>query len=188
MRLTVFFDYTCTHSYRLNELLKRITKKQDLTVKWRTLSLKEFRREEDEPSAFEEGFSSFSLLALALAHGVPAKGFLQYHNTLFDAAHGKHLELTYEDLIGIAESAGLDPKKIKREGKAWLRAVVEDHHAGVHRWNAHGTPTAVFDGKIAAYLRLNGVPANDRDATKLWNTILKVARGHPDLIEYKRSV
>lgn len=187
--LTVFFDYTCQHSYRLKELLRRVSPIENLRVRWKTLSLKEFRRHEHEPSFFEDGdLTSFSILVLALAHAVPETGFDRYHNSMFDAIHAEERELDRDDLLQIAEDAGMDRKAFESLHKRWLKAVIKDHIEGVDKWNAHGTPTAVFDDSTAVYLRFDHPPESDEEAEELWKTVTGVARGHPDLLEFKRSV
>lgn len=188
-KLTVFFDYTCQHSYRLKELLRRISPQAHLDVSWKTLSLKEFGRHDDEPSFFDDAeLSSFSILVLALAHAVPDIGFDRFHNAMFDAIHAEERELDREDLLEIAEDAGLDRKAFEASRKRWLKAVVKHHREGVERYNAHGTPTVVFGDSIAVYLRFAHPPATDDEARELWESVTAVARGHPGLLEFKRSV
>lgn len=184
----MFFDYTCAHSYRMSSVLRRVAPSRGLEIRWRTLSLKEFKRPATEPSLFAgDGVHGFSLLALALSHAVRPHDHAGFHDRLFDLIHGDHRALTREDLLAIAGGAGLDAAAFQADEARWLAEVEAEHREGVERWHAHGTPTLVFETGPAVYVRLVRPPSDDADAARIWASIEQLALHAPEVLELKRS-
>jgi 2-hydroxychromene-2-carboxylate isomerase len=74
--IAVYFDYTCPYSFRALGWLEDVQRSgRQLTVTWRTLSLKEVNRRAGEAS-FLSGTpgDSVSILALELAKATQAMG------------------------------------------------------------------------------------------------------------------
>lgn len=187
MRLTVFFDYTCGHSFALKELLAGVSPGVKPRPEWKTLSLKEIRRRDGDPSVFDDrALHSFSLLALALSHAAREGDFDQYHRSVFDAIHKDHLEMEREDLFRIAEKSGVDIGAFERKRGSWLRRVKAEHGMAVKTWDALGTPTVVIDEKTAVYLRFDRSEFRPRGASALYKKLIAAA-SDPALLEIKRS-
>lgn len=186
--LMVFFDYTCGHSYRIKKWFDIVAPKEGLSIAWKTMSLKEFNRSEDEPSVFEDpGLGSISVQALVLAHAVRKADFAAYHDAVFDAIHEEHRRISSEDLIELAKSAGMKEDTFRRNADKLLEAVVREHHEGLHKWNAFGTPTVVFDREVAFYLESFDTPHDDDHALTLWRSLLTFSEPDSGLNEWKRS-
>lgn len=188
MQVTCYYDYTCPYSWRAYRWLGATEDAgADVTVKWRTFSLKEARRTEGVPLPFdEEPITSVSLLALALAHAARHADFLRYHDAVFATMHsgtGRHL--TEEDLLVEAAGAGVDVARFDREQSTWLAAVAAEHQDGVRRYGLFGTPTLVVENGATAFVKLAEVPTGSR-ATELWSALCTLATYHPELLELKR--
>ncbi|MGH9199501.1 MAG: DsbA family protein [Acidimicrobiia bacterium] len=187
-KLKVFYDYTCGHSYRVKKWFDIVTSKEGVQIEWKTMSLKEFNREEGEPSVFEDpGLESISVLALALAHAVRGADFAAYHDAIFDAIHEEHRRLAPEDIMDMAKSAGMKLETFEENAQKLLEGVVREHHEGLHKWNAFGTPTVVFDDEVAVYLESFDLPHDDDHALELWRSLLTFSEPDSGLNEWKRS-
>lgn len=192
-RIAVYYDYTCPYSYRALRWLKSVQQAgRELTVTWRTFSLKEVNRRSEEAS-FLSGSQmeeSVSVLALELTKATQAGGpevFAAYHSVVFDAMHGQHRKLAPADLLQFARDAGLDVARFgaeRMQGK-WLAAVEGDHREGTDRWRVFGTPTLVFQDETATYLKFTSVPPSPQEAAEVLDALRCLARCHPELVEIK---
>jgi 2-hydroxychromene-2-carboxylate isomerase len=181
--LAVYYDYTCRYSYRALHWLDRVaTARRDLRIEWRTFSLKEVNRPEDEPPYLRAGAEpSVSVLALALAHAAREADFSRYHHTVFEAMHGEERKLGDEDLLAIAKDAGVT--EFDRDW--WTASVGAEHKEAVALHGVYGTPTLVFDG-AGAYVRLTDFPESDDEALTLLDSLDGVAAGRVNLVEVFR--
>lgn len=178
--LAVYFDYTCRYSYRALHWLDLLP---DLTVEWRTFSLKEVNKEEDEPSWLEaESTASLSVLAQALAHAARAVDFDRYHHAVFEAMHGEERRLGEDDFLALAAEAGVDVEAFKADRGQWVARVGGEHYDAVERLGVYGTPTVVLDG-AAAYLRLAEVPRSEKEAMAVVDGLDVIASSPANLVE-----
>jgi predicted DsbA family dithiol-disulfide isomerase len=193
-RITVYYDYTCPYSYRVLRWLETVKQTgRELTLIWRTFSLKEVnRRAEDDSFLADTPVQSVSILALMLAKAAQAHGtevFERYHEAAFEAMQGQHRRLERPDVLSLAREAGLDVDRFETEGverlRKWLAAVRTDHREGVARWKVFGTPTLVFQDEMAAYLKFTAVPRSPEEAAEVLDALLCLARCHPELVEIK---
>lgn len=172
MKPVVYFDYTCGDSHRLKLLLDRL----GLDVEWKTFSLKENKRHEDEPSLLEgEEISSISVWALALSHAVRGLDFDRYHSTVFDGFHEEGRRLTTDEILGVAEQAGVDPEEFRRYEGEWLRRVASEHRGAVEKLGVFGTPTVLFPDGGKLYVELAHVPETLETAKEVWSLMEQVA-------------
>ena len=191
-RIAVYYDYTCPYSYRALRWLESVQQAgRELTVTWRTFSIKEVNRGTADPS-FLSGTpqESVSILALELAKATQAgrpEVFAAYHSVVFDAMHGQGRKLTPADVLNVARESGLDVDQFeaeRRQGK-WLAEVAGDHREGIERWGVFGTPTLVFQDEVAAYLKFTSVPPSPQEAAEVLDALMCLARFHPELVEIK---
>jgi len=180
--LTVYFDFTCGYSYRAMHWLDLVP---DLTVEWRTFSLKEVNREPGESWLEATSPPSISVFAQALAHAARAGDYDRYHHAVFEAMHGEHRRLSEEEFLQIAADAGADVDAFNRDRGAWVGRVGAEHYDAVERLGAYGTPTVVLDG-AAAYLRLAEVPPSEADARTIVDGLRGLASSTANLVEVFR--
>lgn len=181
--LAVYYDYTCRYSYRaLHWLDRAVAARPALKVDWRTFSLKEVNRPEDEPPYLRAGAEpSVSVLALALGHAAREADFSHYHHTVFEAMHGEERKLGEDDLLAIAKDAGVTDFDRDR----WTTEVGAEHKEAVALHGVYGTPTLLFDG-AGSYIRLTGFPESDEEALTLLDSLDGVAAGRVNLVEVFR--
>jgi len=181
MDIDIFFDYTCRHSFALHRLIEVDPPK--VAIRWRTFSLKELRRSEAEPSLLLEPEKSFSVLALALAHAVEDVNFLDFHRLVFERVHASAHKLGSDDLFDLADAAGVTRKRFEDDRELLIQRLAEDQDEAMQRWNAHGTPTIVFDRATSVYFRFE---LEERGGSATWHLLEQIARS-PWLLEAKRS-
>jgi 2-hydroxychromene-2-carboxylate isomerase len=178
--LPVYFDYTCRYSYRAMHWLDRVAAaRPDVHVDWRTFSLKEVNRPEDEPPYLRAGAEpSVSVLALALSHAARDADFSRYHHAVFEAMHGEERKLGEEDLLTIAKDAGV----IDFDRDRWTASVGAEHKEAVAMRGVYGTPTLIFGG-AGSYIRLTDFPETDEEALALLDSVAGIAAGRINLVE-----
>jgi protein-disulfide isomerase-like protein with CxxC motif len=172
MQPIVYYDYTCSDSHRLKQLFDRLGRKP----KWRTFSLKENKRHDDEPSFFEGNeISSISILALALAHSLRDLDFYKFHSEVFDAFHEEGRRLTRDEILLMADKSGLEPASFHKSERDWLARVAAEHRHAVEVLGVFGTPTVILGESQMLYVELAQVPETARAAKEVWSLIEKVA-------------
>lgn len=115
--------------------------------------------------------------------------FERYHLGMLTARHVDRKELTDEKTIfEVAEEAGLDMEQFKKDFEAaTIDQVGVDHEEGVNKFGVFGTPTIVFDGERAGYLKLRPLPEGD-ELGKTWEQVKDLIAGRPEIGEIKRPV
>jgi predicted DsbA family dithiol-disulfide isomerase len=184
--VTVYYDYTCSYSYRALHWLDAVRSiRPDIEVRWMTFSLKEVNRHPDEqPWLMADSPPSVSVLAQALAHAARDADFDRYHRAVFEAMQGEGRKVGEDDLITFAAEAGVDAGAFAAERGRWVASVGAEHKEAVARWGVYGTPTLLLDG-AASYLRLHEIPSPDRGAALL-DSLHAVATSDADLVELFR--
>jgi hypothetical protein len=181
-RITVWYDYTCGDSYRFKELIDRLGQR----ARWRTVSLKELSRHDDEPSLFgSPDTDSISVFAIEVTQAARHHDFQQFHEELFSAFHKREAKITTDDVLAIAEGSGLDPSEFLANRMAWSEQAAEEHREAVEEWGVFGTPTLVIDGSTPLYIELSEIPDSPNEAQRIWSAIESVL-STPGLKEVKR--
>ena len=187
VRITCYFDYTCSYSYRGWMWLERLRATGTaLDITWSSFVLKEVNRKEGETSALV-GDTIESIAALALALGEALRGhdgWDRFHAATFEAMHAGEERPEEDEVLGLAAAAGLDIDEFRRDQAAWLATVRTSHLDAVERLGIFGTPTLVFDNDAAIYLKLQELPTGDD--RKLWDSVTTIGRSFPEVIELKR--
>jgi len=181
MAVAIHFDYTCGFSDRARRWPDHL---DDVNVTWRPFSLLELHRADDGRTVFQQPdlADNVSLIALAVHEGVRADGgdVDIYRRRMFTAWHEEPGRLSTEDIVGFGRDAGL--RGFDRD--AAFAALAADHADAVEL-GVFGTPTLVFDGGQAAFVKLDAVPDADR-ARPLWDTVTQLAIAEPALREWQR--
>lgn len=116
----------------------------------------------------------------------------------FDAMHMKLLEARHRDelnlgerevVLRVAREAGLDLARFEADldDPSTLEALARDHQEAVGRYGVFGTPTLVFAGGEAAYLRLRPAPDGE-EALELFQQLTRLIASEPYVLEVKRPV
>ncbi len=183
-RVEVFFDFTCEFSNRARHWLDELP---GLKVVWRPFSLLEVNRHDDAGPVFSrpEYADNVSLVALAVFEAVREAGgdIDGYRRQMFTAWHDEHDRygrLTSADIVGFAESAGLENFHYETA----IARVAAEHAAG-RALGVFGTPTFFFGEHEGVFVKLDAVPAADR-ARGLWQAVHDMTTDQFALREWQR--
>jgi predicted DsbA family dithiol-disulfide isomerase len=195
IRFDVFFDYLCPFVYRAAELIDKVRRsgERELDVRWRYFSLTQVNSKDDGWTVWGAPRSERvrGRLAFQAAEAARRQGrFDEMHWRLLRARHRDRLDLDDPDVVeSVAREAGLDLDRWRRDvaDPSTLDAVAADHSAGVREFGVFGTPTFVFDGGAAAYVRLSPGAVED-GGLEVYDRLIGVAAGEPQILEIKRPL
>ncbi len=195
----LFYDYNCPFVYRASQLIEMVrdSAERDIKVSWRYFSLSQVNHRSEPPddgwtvwgaadSESVRGRLAFKAAEAAVRQG----GFEAFHPALLKARHHDRLDIDNRQVVDrVADESGLDLDRFRRdlEDPVILAPLARDHEAGRDRYGVFGTPTFVFPGGAAAYIRLANAPMNE-DAVRVFDQIVAVTRNEPVLLEIKRPV
>ena len=187
MELACYYDFTCAYSYRAWTWFERQRAAEAaIDVDWRPFVLKEVNRAETDPSLLSgPAIDSVAVLSLAIAEALRGRPSAEaYRAATFNAMHAYGDRPDRDEVLEIARRAGLDTDAFQEGESRWLEAVRASHEGAVAELGVFGTPTLVFAGGGAAYLKLAALPP-DGDG-ELWAAVTTIATGFPEMIELKR--
>jgi predicted DsbA family dithiol-disulfide isomerase len=194
-KFDVFFDYFCPFVYRASVLLGNVrgSGERTIEVRWRYFSLAQVNSKDDgwtiwgaTPSEPVRGRLAFKAAEAARRQ----EGFEDFHNRLLRARHVDRLDI---DDIGVverlAEEGGLDLDRFRRDvaDPRILAALERDHRMAVAEHGIFGTPTFLFPGGQAAYVRLSEAP-EPSDSVGIFDRLVSIAAEEPRILEIKRPV
>lgn len=193
IRFEVFFDYQCPFVYRAALLLDAVkaSGERELDVRWRYFSLTQVNSKDDGWTLWDAPASEpvRGRLAFQAAEAARRQGrFEEMHEALLHARHRDRLDLDDVAVVEkVALDRGLDAQRFRRDlgDRAALEAVARDHQAAVAEHGVFGTPTFVFAGGAAAYVRMTQAASGD-GAVEVFDRLLAVAAGEPRILEIKR--
>lgn len=167
----------------------------NLEIEWRYLSLEQINSTEGDGWKIWEQPTSYPMRGRWAFRGAEAArkqgkdAFETFHLNLLTARHVDRKELATQDTIfEAAQEAGLDMDRFKQDFEAaTIDQVGVDHEEGVQNYGAFGTPTIVFDGQHAGYLKLRPLPEGD-ELAKTWEQVRDLIVGRPEIGEIKRPV
>ncbi len=189
----LFFDYQCPFVYRAAGLLDAVRRSGDrkLEVRWRYFSLTQVNSKDDGWTVWGAPASENVRGRLAFQAAEAARRqdrFDQLHQALLLARHRDRLDLDDREVVDrLAGAAGLDLERFHADlaDPSILQALARDHEQGVAEHGVFGTPTFVFAGGAAAYVRL-AEAVNDRGAVDVFDRLISVAAAEPRILEIKR--
>lgn len=199
IELDLFYDYNCPFVYRSVQMLERVREsgERDVGVGWRYFSLTQVNHLQDpdgEPwtawGAPETETVKGRLAFKAAEAARKQDAFERFHLALLDARHRDRLDIEDVQVVEtVAREAGLDVERLRRDvaDPGILDRLRRDHTEARRDLGVFGTPTFVFSGGQAAYVRLAHAPEQG-DAVRIFDRIVAVARGEPEILEIKRPV
>jgi predicted DsbA family dithiol-disulfide isomerase len=107
---------------------------------------------------------------------------------LLRARHAENKEIADpEVLIQVAMEAGLNVDRFRQDlpNRDLLAKIGEDYIRGVKGHGIWGTPTLVFNGRQAAYLKLKPAPPPE-ESVKLFEELFELICRRPYVVEVKR--
>jgi predicted DsbA family dithiol-disulfide isomerase len=116
------------------------------------------------------------------------EGFERYHTALLRARHAEDRDISDPKvLIEVAMEAGLEVDRFRQDlpNRNLLPRIGEDYIRGVTEHGIWGTPTLVFNGRQAAYLKLKLAPPPE-DSVKLFEELFDLIYRRTYVIEVKR--
>ena len=116
------------------------------------------------------------------------KLFERFHIALLRARHLENRDIANpEVLIEVAREVGLDIDKFRQDlsNRNLLAKIGVAYTRGVKENGVWGTPTLVFNGRQAAYLKLKPAPPLE-ESVKLFEELLDIIHDRPYVIEMKR--
>jgi predicted DsbA family dithiol-disulfide isomerase len=114
--------------------------------------------------------------------------FERFHMALLRARHVENRDIANPGvLIEVAMEAGLDLDRFRQDlpNRSLLAKIGEDYIGGVEKHGVWGTPTLVFNGRQAAYLKLRPAPPPE-ESVKLFEELFDIIHGRPYVVEVKR--
>jgi predicted DsbA family dithiol-disulfide isomerase len=167
-----------------------------LQIHWRYFSLEQANRSagpgvdvwDAPPGSVSPGMAAFKAAEASRRQGDEA--FHRFHRALLAERHAKgRRPITAEVLDDAARAAGLDLGRWRAElgDPTLLAAVARDHTEGVERHGVFGTPTLVFEGGGAAFLKMKPPPPDD-EAVAVFDDLYRLATRRPYIAEVKRPV
>jgi predicted DsbA family dithiol-disulfide isomerase len=114
--------------------------------------------------------------------------FERFHLAVLRARHAEKKDIANpEILIEAAREAGLAEERFRQDlaDRNLLAKIGEDFTRGVKEHGIWGTPTLVFNGLQAAYLRLKPAPPPE-ESVKLFEELFTVIYRRPYVLEVKR--
>ncbi len=165
-----------------------------LQVEWRDFPLEQVNNVQgpdwklwEQPDEYRsKGLWAFRAGEAARRQGEEA--FERFHLALLEARHEAKKDIADRDvLLDIARESGLDLDRFQRDlaDRSLLAKIASDYNEGVEQHGVWGTPTFVFDGGQAAYLRMRPLPPEE-ESVRVFEELLEVIRDRPYLLEIKR--
>lgn len=189
-RVTVYFDYVCPYAWRGAELAEMVTRGLDVEFEWRHFSL--FQGDHDGNDGWQlwnervdpddengtKGLLPF--LASCAARRQGSAAYRVFRLGLLRARHVEHRPLNLETIRFVAECAGLHLPRFEDDlsDPECRTKLAHEHHEGIHA-DVFGTPTFVFPGGHAAYLRLRQVPRDEKEAADLFRDYRELLTNYP---------
>ncbi len=194
--LDIYFDYLCPFVYRANAWLEKVKEGMGagLSIRWRYFSLEQVNsREGPEWKLWEQpdDFASRGLWAFRAAEAARCQGeapFERFHSALLHARHQQGKDIADRGVLTeVAAAAGLELSRFREDlaRRELLARLTEDHATAVEQFGVFGTPTIVFPGGQATFLKLAEVPPAE-EALAVFHELLKMATARAYIREVKR--
>lgn len=165
-----------------------------LTINWKYFSLEQVNNQQGpEWKLWEqpEDFTSRSLNAFKAAEVARKQGediFDTFHMLLLEARHKEQQDISdMATLHEVARRAGLDMEQFHRDisTPGILTKLGEDHTYAVEKLNVFGTPTLVFPGMKAVFLKMAPPPLPEENISVFYE-VRRIAEVRQEIKEIKR--
>jgi predicted DsbA family dithiol-disulfide isomerase len=194
-RFEVFYDYLCPFVYRASVLLQNVrdTGDREIDVRWRYFSLTQVNSKDDGWTVWDAPESEHVRGRQAFRAAEAARrqdGFDDFHLKLLSARHLYRADIDDVAVVErVAEESGLDLDHFRKDvaDPGILSALERDHRGAAAEHGVFGTPTFVFQGGRAAYVRLSEIP-EIADSVGLFDRLVSIAAEEPRILEIKRPV
>ncbi len=116
------------------------------------------------------------------------ESFERFHIALLRARHVENRTIASpEVLIQVAGEAGLNVDRFRHDlsDRNLLAKIGEDYTRGAKEHGIWGTPTLVFNGRQAAYLKLKPAPTPE-ESVSLFEELFDLVYRRPYVVEVKR--
>lgn len=192
----VYYDYLCPYVYA-GALWTRDVKTalgDEIEFIWRSFPLEQVNSGEGpEWKLWEQAddYVSRGLYAFRGAEAAKLQGpdhFINYHFSILDARHVEDKNIGRKNVvIEAARTAGLDVDAFETAltDRALLANIGKDYEKAHCEYGVFGTPTFVFPGGEAAYMKMRP-KAPDEDAVAVWNDFVATVVDRPYVHEIKR--
>ena len=167
----------------------------DLEINWKHFSLEEINNIEgagQEIWKLADRTIARSLLAQMALEAASLQGreaMDRYFLAMLIARHGGQGRIPLnktEPLLALAKDVGLDSERIRRDmyKPSVVEAIERDHRDAVMKYGVFGTPTFIFDGDSAVYLKTFTPP--ESDSLTFFEQFVAISANNPHLGELKR--
>ncbi|MEZ4506348.1 MAG: DsbA family protein [Thermomicrobiales bacterium] len=192
----VYYDYVCPYVYA-GALWVRDVKTalgDEIEFVWRSFPLEQVNSAEGpEWKVWEQAdnYVSRGFYALRGAEAAKLQGpdhFINYHYSILEARHVEDQNIGRKNVvIDAARTAGLDMDAFERAlaDRSLLANIGNDYETARAQHGVFGTPTFVFPGGEAAYMKMRP-KAPEEDAVTVWNDFVATVVGRPYVHEIKR--
>lgn len=195
MTFDVYYDYLCPFVYRTSVLLQNVldSGERSIEVRWRYFSLSQINSKDEGWTIWDAPDSEPSRGRLAFKAAEAARrqeAFDRFHMPLLRARHVDRADIDDVAVLErVAEDSGLDLDLFRRDlaDRTILTALERDHREAVAEHGVFGTPTFVFAGGPAAYVRLSEAP-DPADSLEIFDRLVSIAAAEPRILEIKRPV
>lgn len=192
MQFDLFYDYLCPYVYQATVLLRRAGELDgDVQARWRYFSLAQVNNKTEGWSIWtapEGDKAARGRQAFRAAEAARRQGrFDAMHWELLRARHERRLDTDDPAVVEqVAAEAGLDLERLRADvaDPAILDTLARDHREAVDQ-GVFGTPTFVFPGGGAAYVRVMPAPEGEA-ARELLDRLVWLVRDQAAVIEVKR--
>ena len=201
-RVTVYFDYVCPYSWRAAELFELIAQPLGLEVEWEHFSIYQSEHQQ-RGGAVQRSWQIWNE-RLDKGDGSGCKGLLPFLASLASrkqgqdahaafrlalqrANHAHYQPYSLETVRGVARAVGLDMGRFEHElANPEARTVLAHEHMRAAAQDVFGTPTVVFPGGQAAYLRLQEAPRSADEGVALFEDVRGLLERYPYLQTVRR--
>lgn len=165
-----------------------------LTVSWRYFSLEQVNSQQgpewklwEQPDDYpSRGRNAFRAAEAARQQGGAV--FDAFHMALLKARHEERGDIADTGtLTEVAEGAGLDMSRFRKDfaDRRSLTRLAKDHTHAAETLKVFGTPTLVFPGQQAVFLKM-APPPSPEEAVTAFAEVRQIAEGREQIREIKR--
>jgi uncharacterized protein (DUF1501 family) len=191
--VSAFYKDLAAHNMADKVEAVRRSGERNVEARWRYFSLTQVNSKDEGWTVWDAPAAEHVHGRLAFAAAEAARRqdrFEQLHETLLLARHRDRADIedrAVVERVAISAGVGLDAARFRRDlaDPSILESLARDHTEAVTVHGVFGTPTFVFAGGPAAYVRLaESVTGNG--VVQVFDNLVTVAAGEPRILEIKR--